>query len=71
MVRLWPALWPDEKAAYRTLKPGVPKLPGFERVDYKLAGPKMNRREAFIDRPDPRAWLEERLGPLAKNRKKP
>jgi len=35
---------------------------------YQLAGPKMNRRTALFDPavlPDPRAWLEDRLGPLA------
>ena len=67
MVKLWPSLWSNEKAAYRTFKEGVPDLPGFERVEYQLAGPKMNRREALFDRsliPDPLAWLETRLGAL-------
>jgi hypothetical protein len=68
MVRLWPKLWPNEKAAYRTTQEGVPALPRFEQVVYQLKGPKMNRRLGHFDRaliPDPRAWLEERLGPLA------
>jgi hypothetical protein len=67
MVRLWPDLWPNEKAAYRTIQEGVPALPGFEQVIYQLKGPKMNRRLSHFNRaliPDPRPWLEERLGPL-------
>ena len=68
MVRLWPELWPNEKAAYRTIQQGVPALPGFEQVHYQLVGPKMKRRLGHFDRaliPDPHAWLPERLGPLA------
>ena len=46
---------------------GVPELPGFEPVEYQLAGPKMKRRKGFFDRSlitDPRAWLTGRLGKL-------
>jgi putative DNA primase/helicase len=67
LVKLWPALWPNEKAAYRMIKAGVPKLPSFEQVEYQLAGPKMKQRMGFFDTqiiPDPRAWLTARLGPL-------
>jgi putative DNA primase/helicase len=67
MVKAWPALWPNEKAADRCLRLGVLELPGFEPVHYQLAGPKMNRRLAYFDRriiADPRAWLRKRLGPL-------
>ena len=56
MVRLWPELWPNEKAAYRTIQQGVPALPGFEQVAYQLKGPKMKRRLGAL-RPgaDPRS----------------
>jgi putative DNA primase/helicase len=67
LVTVWPRLWPNTKAADRTLKQGVPELPGFEPFEYQLAGSGMNRRAALFDRaliPDPRAWLAERLGPL-------
>jgi hypothetical protein len=69
MVRLWPHIWPNEKAAYRTIKEGVPDLLGFERVEYQLKGPKMNRREALFDRtliPDPMAWLAGSLRDLSR-----
>ena len=39
------------------------------KVSYQPAGPGMKPRTAFVDPavlPDPRAWLEQRLGPLAK-----
>jgi hypothetical protein len=68
LMKLWPELWPNEKAAYRTVQQGVPSLPAFERVDYQLAGAKLKRRVGYFDRtliPDPCAWLQEKLGPLA------
>src|SRR5262249_37873239 len=49
LMQLWPQLWPNRSAAYRTLQGGVPKLPGFERVEYQLAGPKMNKRVGYFD----------------------
>ena len=64
LVQLWPALWPNEKAAYRALKAGVPKLPGFQQVEYQLAGPKMKRRIGYFDLnliPSPHSWLSTRL----------
>jgi hypothetical protein len=67
LVKVWPALWPNEKAADRTIAMGVPTLPGFDMITYQLDGPSMRRRTAYFDRkliPDPRAWLEARLGPL-------
>jgi putative DNA primase/helicase len=67
LMKVWPEIWSNHSAAERTLKNGVPKLPGFERVDYQLDGPKMNKRVAYFDRrliPDPVAWLTERLGTL-------
>jgi putative DNA primase/helicase len=68
LTKLWPALWPNEKAADRTLKAGAPELPGFVEVTYQLRGPKKKLRVGYFDLaviPDPRAWLEARLGPLA------
>ena len=50
MVRLWPDLWPNEKAADRTMAAGVPALPGFEQVAYQLKGPKMKQRIGHFDR---------------------
>ena len=46
---------------------GVPFLPGFKQVNYQLQGPKMKSRSAYFDLkiiPNPRTWLEQRLGPL-------
>jgi hypothetical protein len=67
LVKLWPALWPNDTAARRTLEQGIPQLPGFERVEYQLAGPKMKKRIGYFDPrliPDPHAWLTQRLGRL-------
>ena len=67
MVRLWPKLWPHDKAADRTLKLGVPVLPGFLPVNYHPVGPKKKQRLAYFDPTiisDPMTWLQERLGPL-------
>ena len=69
MVRIWPMIWPNDKAADRTLSKGIPVLTGFRRFNYQLVGPKMKPRAAYIDLdliPDPRVWLEARLGPLSK-----
>jgi hypothetical protein len=68
MVKLWPELWPNEKAARATVKSSVPVLPGFVPMTYQLAGPKMKRRLGYFDPTvisDPQTWLQERLGPLA------
>jgi len=67
MVKLWPTLWPNEKAADRTVKTGIPNLTGFTLVTYQLEDAKKKRRNGHFDTnliPDPRAWLEGRLGPL-------
>ena len=67
LVKIWPTLRPNEKAAYRTIKTGVPKLPNFKQVEYQLAGRNMKQRIGYFDltlTPDPRAWLETRLGRL-------
>jgi len=68
LVKVWPALWANRKAASRCIKEGVPKIPGFERVIYQLAGAKMNQRIGHFDLskiPEPRLWLEGKLGRLA------
>jgi bifunctional DNA primase/polymerase-like protein/primase-like protein len=65
MVRLYPSIWSHEKKADRTIKQGVPALPGFQAVTYQLVGERMKPRLAYFDSsllPDPQAWLEERLG---------
>ena len=49
LVKLWPALWSNEKAAYRTVSAGVPKLPGFHEIEYQPQGPKMNKRVGYFD----------------------
>jgi Bifunctional DNA primase/polymerase, N-terminal/Primase C terminal 2 (PriCT-2) len=67
MVKVWPKLWSNPKAAYRTVQQRVPVLPGFVQVTYQLKGPKMKPRQAYFDRtlvPDPETWLREWLGPL-------
>ena len=67
MTKLWPQLWPNEKSAYRTLEQGVPVLPEFVPISYRLAGPKMKQRLAYFNLaiiPEPITWLRERLGPL-------
>ena len=66
MVKLWPALW-NRAAANRTVAEGVPALPGFVRVTYQLEALKTKQRIGHFDPamiPDPKAWLEARLGLL-------
>jgi len=71
MVKLWPALWPNRKAAQRTLEEDGPDLPGFGlRVEYQLAGNGMQRRVAYFDESrfsgaeNALEWLRRKLGPL-------
>jgi putative DNA primase/helicase len=67
LMKCWKHLWPNRQVASRTLKAGVPNLPGFEQVEYQFVGPKMKKRIGYFDLsviPDPRAWLEARLGRL-------
>ena len=67
LMEIWPTRWRNRQAATRTLRAGVPQLPGFEQVEYQLAKPGMNKRIGYFDRtiiPDPRAWLEAQLGQL-------
>jgi hypothetical protein len=67
LAKLWPKLWPNTRAADRTVQHGAPALPGFVPVTYQLKGAKMKPRLGHFDRsliPDPEAWLRERLGDL-------
>jgi hypothetical protein len=67
LMKCWPHLWPNRQVATRTLKPGVPNLPGFEKVEYQLVGNGMKPRVGYFDLsviPDPRAWLEANIGQL-------
>lgn len=68
LMRAWPDLWPNHSVADRTLRAGVPELPGFVPVPYQLAGAKMNERLAYFDMsivPYPISWIEEKLGLVA------
>ena len=63
MVKVYPAIWPNNSAADRTIEQRLPVLPGFAPVTYQLAGRK--RRLAYFDLtiiPEPMVWLRERLG---------
>ena len=65
LVKVRPDLWPNTRTADRTIEAGVPVLPGFVQVNYKLAGSKRKSRIGWFDLgivPDPIAWLRERLG---------
>ena len=67
LVKAWPGIWKNRDIAKTTIENGVPVLPGFTEIIYQLDGPKMNRRTAYFDLsliPEPRRWLEERLGAL-------
>jgi hypothetical protein len=67
LMKAWKKLWPNRTAATRTLRAGVPMLPGFVRVEYQLAGNGMKPRVGYFDLtliPNPRAWLEAQLGRL-------
>ena len=69
LTKVWPAIWQNSQAAKRTLQVGIPALPGMILVSYQLVGPKMNMRKAYFDPaivPDPRAWIEAKLGQIAK-----
>jgi putative DNA primase/helicase len=67
LMKIRKDLWPNRTVATRTLKAGVPSLPGFEPVEYQLVGPKMKQRIGYFDLTvvaDPRAWLEANIGRL-------
>jgi hypothetical protein len=60
---VYPAIWPNNSAADRTMEQGVPELLGFVPLTYQLAGRK--RRLAYFDLTvirEPMVWLRERLG---------
>lgn len=67
LVKVWPDLWPNIALAKRTIADGAPALPSFVEITYQPVGPKMKPRIAYFDLsliPEPRHWLERRLGPL-------
>lgn len=67
ITKIWPALWPNRSKADRTLRAGIPTLPGFVQVKYRLAGNGMKTRTGYFDTKlisDPGQWLTERLGNL-------
>ena len=74
MVAAWPLVWNNDTAARRTLEQlkAAPQametlIANWRPVTYQLRGPKQKRRAAFFDPaivPDPKAWLEAKLGPI-------
>ena len=77
MAKVWPHVWPTEEAAHgwrkRFTAGQSPIEIGIYRDltacgGYQLPGPRQKWRTFRFDPsavPDPEAWLEERLGPLA------
>jgi hypothetical protein len=76
MAKAWPAVWATAKAAKewlaRSMGPNVYRedssIGEWARARYQLAGDGQHWKAARFDPavlPDPRAWLEARLGPLA------
>ncbi len=71
LVRVWPVLWPNLAKAKRTISAGIPTLPGFTTIEYRLISPKAKTKIGYFDLnliPDPQQWLEVRLGPLTLGR---
>jgi hypothetical protein len=67
LMKAWPDIWTGLSKAESTIADGLPDLPGFARVTYQLVGPKMKPRIGYFDLsliPEPRRWLEKRLGRL-------
>ena len=67
LVKVWPGLWSNLAKAKRTIRAGIPTLPGFVEVKYRLAGNGMKTRTGYFDlncTPNPLQWLEKMLGPL-------
>jgi hypothetical protein len=70
LVKAWPSIWND-MSAKRTLDQ-MKKEPVFDKltadwrvITYQLVGPKVKLRVGYFDHdriPDPKAWLEQRLG---------
>jgi hypothetical protein len=76
-AKAYPDIFPNAKAAKNALDRGGPhsldelsiKEMRLTSCHYQQVGPGKHPATAFIDRgavPDPRAWLEARLGPLAR-----
>ncbi len=73
MAACWPNVWSTEKAAERwrakTTSPPIPiKIMSGSGLRYRHPGERQKWRSGWHDPavcPDPRAWLEARLGPLA------
>ena len=68
LMKVWPDHWPNVDKAKQTVSETLPVLPGLTKVTYQLVGPKMKPRTGYFDFnliPDPRGWLEGRLGLLA------
>jgi hypothetical protein len=76
MAAAWPDVWPTPMAANNWLRANTVYFPFIDysskeklhRVRYHRAGPKRKWRTAWVDPavvPDPRGWLEARLGPLS------
>jgi putative DNA primase/helicase len=70
MATSWPEVWATAKAAERS--PESLNRESYKgkwgSVRYQRSGPNQNWKEAFYDPdviPDPRGWLEDRVGPLA------
>lgn len=66
LLRCWPNVFKNLRAAERAVSDGVPALSGFERVRYQLKAKNQRWRFAWFDRsmiPEPPVWIEERLGP--------
>ncbi|MFZ2076655.1 MAG: hypothetical protein WAV38_08405 [Xanthobacteraceae bacterium] len=70
MVKAWPSVWKNDMSAKRTVDE-MKKEPVFGKIiadwrviTYQLTGPKMKSRIGYFNIPDPKAWLEQRLGVL-------
>jgi putative DNA primase/helicase len=55
MARAFPNIWPTKRAADRTLKAGVPELPGFRSESYQAPGSRQKHRMAYTNL-EPEAW---------------
>jgi Bifunctional DNA primase/polymerase, N-terminal/Primase C terminal 2 (PriCT-2) len=69
MAKAWPGVFKNDMAAKRAAKKSLFRkiIAHWQRVTYQPMGPKMNKRTGYFDParvPDPKVWLESRLGPL-------
>jgi Bifunctional DNA primase/polymerase, N-terminal/Primase C terminal 2 (PriCT-2) len=65
LMEFRPEVWPNRSMADRTLRQGVPSLPGFVEVAYQPKKPKVKQRTGWFDLsriPDPHAWIANHLG---------